>query len=101
MNIHSNNASNILSFPVVIHQTNNAYYLKIGNEKSHPEDFNIIIEDGKLVIEARGRVSKKLRNKIYSSFLHTAKGQMVVPPKKQSSKSPLKSAVGLIKSLLF
>lgn len=78
--------TDMVSFPVVIHQTNNAFYLKIGNDKSKPEDFNIVIDNGQLVISSKEKIKRKPKNRQQHQFLHTVRGNRVQPPKPKKSK---------------
>ncbi|TXC85334.1 hypothetical protein [Luteibaculum oceani] len=66
------NISDLVSFPVIIHQTKNSFYIKVGDDNSRPEDFDLIIEDGHLTI-ASNQSAPKQRH----LFLHTVNGKNV------------------------
>lgn len=94
--------TNAISFPVVIHQTDSAYFLRIGNEKYTPNDFTIMVEEGKLIISAKEYRSKGQRYNPEYNFLHTVKGKQVSPPPSRTKKfSLLRNAVTGIKSLFL
>ncbi len=94
--------TNAISFPVVIHQTDSAYFLRIGNDNYSPEDFSIIVEEGKLIIAAKEHPKRRARFKAEHSFLHTVKGKQVTPPPSRTKKgSLLRNALISIKSFFL
>lgn len=103
----SSSVSNMVEFPVIIHQTKNSYYIKVGDDKSKPQDFQIIIEDGKLTIASATGLKSKLSKE--HMFLHTANGKNVKPPsirKRFFSRNGgfnrmVKQSLGAVKSLLL
>lgn len=95
------NISDLVSFPVIIHQTKNSFYIKVGDDDSRPEDFNLIIEDGHLTIAAN-----RTRPKQRHLFLHTVNGKNVanIPESQRptaKSKSWIKQSLGALRGLLF
>ena len=105
----SGSVSNMVSFPVIIHQTKNAYYIKVGDDKSTPQDFQIILEDGNLTIASAKNPSIKAKAKAEHMFLHTANGKNVKPPSirkrifsgKGKFNRIVKQSLNTVKSLLL
>lgn len=97
--------SDIISFPVLIHQTESAYYLKIGNDENKPEDFSICLEDGRLIISSKEKWQKKSLKRKAKPFLHTVKGTQVETPHstkyKRKINLKISETIKTLKSVLF